>query len=262
MFKKGQITIFIIIAILLVAAVGIVLVLRNSMKTGDEDLPVGTENVENYVKNCLKIIAENGIVLMGRQGGYYKFSSEPNIAYSGNDSEPGVLFTDLGNINVPYYLYDSKNTMPPIEKVEEQLSFYVEENLNNCIKDFDIFKQKGFIIDAGSIDAATNILDDKVMVSLDYPVTMKKADIIREKTTYNIEVPIRMGLIYNITDYLTNVQASNPRAICFDCLLQARNNGFYTQMLIYDNNTIIFVFTDTDTKLNNTNFDFIFANKY
>jgi len=259
--KCSQVTIFIIIAVLLVVGVGIVFVVRNSLKSRGENLPVGTENVGDYVTNCLKLTSENGLILIGRQGGYYKFASEPNVAYSGNDSEPGILFTNLGSINVPYY-YNLQNIMPSKEKIEEQLSFYVEDNLGKCINDFSVFKQKGFTIDAGNIDVTTTILDEKVRVSLDYLVTITKGETTQTKTAHSAEIPLRLGLVYNISKDFVSLQAPISGRLCLECLSAVVPSGFHVQVLKYNDNTNIFVFTDKERKLNNNNYDFIFAYKY
>jgi len=260
--SRSQVAIFVIIAILLVIAVGIVFIVRSSMEREGETLTVGTDNVGDFVTNCLALTSENGLVLIGRQGGYYRFASEPNIAYSGNDSEPGILFTELGDINIPYYFYNSQNTMVSKEKIEEQLSLYVRDNLNKCIKDFDIFEQKGFSINAGNINATTKILDDKVEIFLDYPVTITKADFTQTKTTYSIDFPIRLKEIYNITQTFLNLQTINSGRLCVECLIAAVPASFHTQVLTSKDNTHIFILTDKERKLNNSNYDFIFAYKY
>jgi hypothetical protein len=260
--SRSQITVFVIIALLIVVAVGIIFVVRNSLKTGQVTPAVGTENVGDFVTECLESTSENGLVIVGRQGGYYKFASELNVAYSGNDSEPGILFTELGNINVPYYFYNLKNIMPPKEKIEEQLSLYVRDNLNNCIKDFDIFEQKGFSIDAGNINATTKILEDKVEIFLDYPVTTTKADFTQTKTVYSVNFPIRLKEVYNITQTFLSLQTINSGRLCVECLIAAVPASFHTQVLTSDDNTNIFILTDKERKLNNSNYDFIFAYKY
>ena len=260
--KRSQITVFVIIAIFLIAAIGIVFIVKNSVKNGVITPKVGTENVGDFVTECLESTSENGLVIIGRQGGYYKFASELNVAYSGNDSEPGILFTELGDINVPYYFYNLKNIMPPKEKIEEQLSLYVRDNLNNCIKDFDIFEQKGFSIEAGNINATTKILEDKVEIFLDYPVTITKADFTQTKTVYSADFPIRLKKIYNITQTFLSLQTINSGRLCVECLIAAVPASFHTQVLTSYDNTNIFILTDKERKLNNSNYDFIFAYKY
>jgi hypothetical protein len=260
--SRSQVAIFVIIAILLVIAVGIVFIVRSSMEREGETLTVGADNVGDFVTNCLALTSENGLIFIGRQGGYYRFASEPNIAYSGNDSEPGILFTELGDINIPYYFYNSQNTMVSKEKIEEQLSLYVKDNLNNCIKDFDIFEQKGFSINAGNINATTKILDDKVEIFLDYPVTITKADFTQTKTAYSVDFPIRLKEIYNITQTFLSLQTINSGRLCVECLIAAVPASFHIQVLISDDNTNLFILTDKERKLNNSNYDFIFAYKY
>jgi len=260
--KRSQITVFVIIAIFLIVAIGIVFIVKNSVKNGVITPQVGTENVGDFVTECLESTSENGLVIIGRQGGYYKFASELNVAYSGNDSEPGILFTELGDINVPYYFYNSQNTMISKEKIEEQLSLYVRDNLNNCIKDFDIFEQKGFSIDAGNINTTTKILEDKVEIFLDYPVTITKADFTQTKTAYSVDFPIRLKEIYNITQTFLSLQTINSGRLCVECLIAAVPASFHAQILKYNDNINIFVFTDKERKLNNNNYDFIFAYKY
>ena len=265
--KRSQITIFIIIAVLLVVAVSIVFLVRSSMKTGGETTPAGTENVGDFVTNCLKITAENGLIIIGRQGGYYQVSS-PSILYSGNDSAPEQkYFTEFSNINVPYYLYGSSiANMPSTQTIENQISLYVQENLDNCLNDFSLFKQKGFDVTKGTIAASTRILDDKVIASLDYPVTATKGDIVQTKTAYNVDVPVRLGLIYNLTNnMILNHTAcppvTNPPNLNNDCSRIIRSNDFNIAFIRLDN-TALLIFTDNKYKLNNNYYDWIFAYQY
>ena len=267
--KNGQVTIFIIIALLLVVAVGIVFVVKNNSDKTTITAPAGTENIQDFVEQCLKNTAENGLVLIGRQGGYYAVPS-PSIFYSGNDSESGEYYTELSSITVPYY-WDgsSSNNMPSIQIIESQLSLYVQGNLDNCLNNFSAFKQKGFDVQAGEIKTETNILNEKVIVSLDYPVTIKKADITQTKTAYSAEVPVRLGLIYNLTENMIfnhtacpPVSSTSSRAtLNLNCFNVVRLNNFNIALIRLDN-TALFVLTDNEYKLNNTYYDFIFAYNY
>ena len=262
--RKSQITIFVIIAVLIVVAIGIVFFVQSSLNKTHDTNPViqtGSENIAGFVTNCLKLTAEEGLVVIGRQGGYYNFNSEPNVAYSGNDGEQGNLLTELGNINVPYY-YDGVLNIPGKQDIADQLSLYIQENLNNCIKDFSIYTQKGYSVTNETLTATTSILDDEVKISLDYPVTIKKASNTQTKTTYNIEVPVRLGLAYNVSRDFVNMQSSrNTASFCMECVLVIPKS-FHTQRLKYNDNTDIIIFTDLERKLNNNNYDFVIAYKY
>jgi len=265
--KKSQITIFIIVAVLLVVAVSIIFLVRNSLKPDGEIPPAGTENVGDFVTNCLKTTAENGLVIIGRQGGYYQVSL-PSIVYSGNDSAPEQkYFTEFSNINVPYYLHSSSiANMPSAQTIENQTSLYVQGNLDNCLNDFSLFKQKGFDVTKGTIAVSTRILDDKVIISLDYPVTVTKGNVVQTKTAYNVEVPVRLGLISNLTrNMILNHTAcppvTNPPNLNNDCSKIIRSNDFNIAFIRLDN-TALLIFTDNKYKLNNTYYDWIFAYQY
>jgi len=265
--KKGQVTIFIVIAVLLVVAIGIIFVVRNSLKPGETTPPAGTENIQGFVEQCLKNTAEDGIIFIGRQGGYYAPPS--SISYTGNDSDSDKkYFTELGNINVSYY---SSTDMPTLATIEEELSNYVEGNINKCLNDFSIFKQKGFEVQNGTMSVSVRILDEKVVVFLDYPVTITKGDFTQQKTVYSVDVPIRLGLIYTLTQtiiqsgcqlvWINNLVELSLYDSCFTPLSRDEYN-FRKSMLIYPGNTVLFVITDPEYKLNNTYYDFIFAYKY
>lgn len=269
--KKGQVTIFIIIAVLLVVSVGIVFVVKNYSKTNVVTPPVGTENVGDFVTNCLKLTSENGLILIGRQGGYYTGSSS-NIAYSGNDSEELQYFTELGSINIPYY-WDgtSSSNMPTITTIQNELSNYVKSNISQCLDDFSVFKQKGFEVQTpGTMEVSAKILDDKVVVFLDYSVTITKADFTQKKTVYSVDVPTRLKFFYENTYEIIKNQGSYPLVtygngapIVLDDSFTRLNLHTYahTRMDIRSDKTVIFVFTD-DYKLNDIYNDWIFAYKY
>jgi len=269
--KASQITMFIIIALLVVVAVGIIFVVRNSLKPAEPTLPVGTDNVGDFVTNCLKTTSENGLVLIGRQGGYYNVPS-PSISHTGNDSGPEEYFTELGNITIPYYWNGSSSANMPSDSslIANQLSLYVQGNLNNCLNDFSLFEQKGFAIQKGDIKARTTILDEKVIVSLDYPITITKGESTQTNTAYNVEVPVRLGLIYDLTkEVILNRASCQPvRSVsggaslnlaCFRTGVMPNN---FNVGLMRSDNTAIFILTDNDYKLNNNYYDFIFAYKY
>ena len=277
-YKRSQITIFIIIAVLLVVAIGIVFVVRNSLKPGDVNPPTGADNIGDFVTNCLQTTSENGLVLIGRQGGYYNAPTAPlSISYTGNDSEPGKYFTNLSNINIPYYWDGSSNKMPAFTTIEGELSTYIKDNIITCLNDFSVFKQKEFEVQtSGEMNVSVRILDNKAVVILDYPVTIKKGDFTQKKTVYSVDIPTRLKPFYERTrvvmDSLANTPPCEPvysisgrPTLRVDCFIDV---GFYdyssasSAINIPSKKTVIFIFTDNTYKLNNIYNDWIFAYKY
>jgi len=263
---RSQITIFIIIAILLVVAIGIVFVVKDSLNPVEINPQIGSDNVGDFVTNCLKITAEKGIVVIGRQGGYYNVPAL-SVSYTGNDSEPEKYFTNLGNIRVPYY-WDgvSLDNLPSQEQIEEQLSVYVRDNLDRCINDFDIFKQKGFDVEKGIINASAKIYEEKVIVSLDYPITITKGESTQTKKIYSAEIPIRLGLAFNLTrnmvlNHVTCSPVNNPPNLNISCFAEVMSSNFNIAIIRLDN-SVLLILTDNEYKLDDNYYDFIFAYKY
>ena len=279
---RSQVTIFIIIAVLLVVAIGIVFVVRNALKTGEVTPPAGAENVGDFVTNCLKTTSENGLVLIGRQGGYYKFTNEPHYSYSGNDSETDKYFTELGSITIPYYGDGSSSAasgMPSDRGViETQLSLYIKDNIDKCLNNFSIFKQKGFEVQNGTMEVSARILDEKVIVILDYPVTTTKADFTQKKTVYSVDVPTRLKMFYDRTVSIIGTRNDYPLFILLNDGVQLSSAfdifnsvngvgtpqlvGYKSAIIIPSERTLIFILTDNDYKLNNAYNDWVFAYKY
>lgn len=101
--KKGQVTIFVILAILIVAGILLYFVLRKDVPEKIKYSP-GTEQIYNFVQECLEDTAEEVIYNVGQGGGYYfppEFSSDSGIVY---------------------YLVNGRNNMPSKEEIENEIS--------------------------------------------------------------------------------------------------------------------------------------------
>ena len=90
--KRGQVTLFIIIGIVLVFIVAFIfIVVPKKEKTDTEK-----ERVEiiNYIDNCLSSVSDNALFLLGKQGRIYPKS---------------YIITNEGSIE--YYYFEGKNNL-------------------------------------------------------------------------------------------------------------------------------------------------------
>ncbi|MCH7850945.1 MAG: hypothetical protein IH845_04855, partial [Nanoarchaeota archaeon] len=131
MNNKAQITIFVIIAIVLVGGILAYFTLRDNL--GGRRVPVELEPVYEYYLECLEETTRDGIRLLGEQGGYIETP----------EFEPGSSFMPFSNQldffgqGVPYWLYISGNNLlkeqvPSKSFMESELSIYVGEHSTNC----------------------------------------------------------------------------------------------------------------------------------
>lgn len=221
--KKGQITIFIIIAVLIIAVVGLFFVFKGGIQ---KEKPVNPEvaPIQNFVEECIYDTGENALYFIGLHGGYYV---------------PSKFSTFQG---IPYYIKGNKTLMPTKEKIESEIAKYVNEALPLCTGNFTEFND--FQINQGIIKTQTIILDNEVILNVEYPLTITKGEEkSRIKKFDGIKIPVRLGIIHNASNFIVNEHLKNTGEICMSCLLdlQEKENLFImTQDEINEDNTIIY----------------------
>src|SRR3989344_3686160 len=106
MLKRGQVTVFIIVGIILLALVATTYFLFSKTLPQEQALPLETDKITGLVEDCLVSTAEKGIISLGRQGGYFILPSEAT--------------TTLRD-NVPYYKTGESILLPPAETLAAEL---------------------------------------------------------------------------------------------------------------------------------------------
>ncbi len=102
--KKGQVTIFIILAMLIVGGIIIYFSFSGGFGSG---VPPEFEEVYSYYLSCLEDTASYGVGLLGEQGGYiYLPEFEPGSAYMPFSSQ-----LDFFGSGIPYWMYVSGNNL-------------------------------------------------------------------------------------------------------------------------------------------------------
>lgn len=240
MKKKGQVTIFIIIAIILIAAVSLYFIFRDTFSSEGE-LPSDIENVYLFVEECIENTAEDVIYTIGQGGGYYF---------------PPPFSTDSG---IAYYYSNGENYMPSKKQIEDEISYFISSKLFFCVRNFVDFSE--FEITQREIETKTEIKDEEVILDVRYPISITKGKSTTIIEDFEVEIPVRLGVVY---DSVSGFLAEDVEdGICLSCLLNiSETHDLYVDMFDYDNETVIFIFKDENLKLNDVAFEFIFANKY
>lgn len=217
--KKSQITIFIIMALVLVIVASAFFYLKNSdteTKISEETTKIqktSIEPIENYVNLVLDKTAKQGLLLLGRQGGFlYQSQGGPLIDYKTSDE--GAFFVNYNNYDVSYAIYplrfdiwphytkapsypwetfpypDSTSTdesfkglfgisnLPPINSSfgANSIKSQLEFYIQNNIQksiDWSIFKEQGYEITESNLSVEVKISEEEVSFHLTYPLTIK-----------------------------------------------------------------------------------------
>ena len=174
--KSAQVTIFVIIAILIIAGISLYFVLRKEVPEKTDYSPE-TEGIYNFVQECLEQTSEEVIYNVGQRGGYYF---------------PPELSTESG---IPYYLINGKNYVPTKAEIENEISKFVSEKLFFCTRNFIGFSE--YEIEQGEIKTKTQILEEVIILNTNYPLTISKGNSSSRIEDFEIIIPVCAGIVYN-----------------------------------------------------------------
>ena len=229
--KKGQITVFIILGIvILLGVIGFIYILNkkiDEIKVPVErvaiDLPNWAEPINLYVEECIQTIAIKGFKNVGEHGGYIDLNNDwlsgKTFSLSENPTESdAVLLSKKGFWPVAYWWYlespndcincEMNSLMPLLSEVEEQMNRYMNTELEKCLDNFDVFKQQGFTIETKSIKTNTSIRQEDVGISIEYPIDIIKGDIRTRIPNFYLELDLKFREIMELAFLTTLNQIS------------------------------------------------------
>ena len=227
--RKGQVTVFIILGILLLfSAIAYFYFTSNranaTIKPAIEQVPTEFQPINSYVEQCVIQIGVEGLKKLGEHGGYI-YPQKYGLT-SGSEPTEGsmVTFSPGSDLSIPYWLYlRSKNTcvgdcqfalgFPNLYRldgspsIEGELDTYMNENLPRCLKDFAIFTEQGYKIQAqATVATKTDVLDSEVAFDVKYPILIKRDNAAHQINEFYIRVPVKMKSIYEQARVLTTVE--------------------------------------------------------
>jgi len=191
--KRGQVTIFIIIALVLVFIVGAYFIFRGDV--GKDSLPVFAEPIETTFLNCLEERTLEGISILGVMGGsIYEENFEAGSRYMPFSSH--LSFMDN---NVPYWFYISGNNFPREEipsksDMEEDLERFIENNILKC--DLNSYYDQDYVLSKGIPKVKIRINERSVDVDLDLDLTIQKDSERFVIKNHVVEVKSKIGSLY------------------------------------------------------------------
>lgn len=195
--KKSQIT-FVMIIVIFIIIIAILIYAPRFFKIKIKDiLAFDKATIQKYIDECMKITAEDGLKLLGKQGGYINLGEH----------------LETPNLKTSYLLLNNKSKVPPIEEIENELSLYMDNNLNTCLRGFEDFKKQGWDVEKGELDSKTKINQNDVAFEVNYPIKItNKGDIIKVDKSL-VYINVRFMHIYNILNKIVDFNIKNPKYI-------------------------------------------------
>ena len=225
--KKGQVTVFLIVGIVLIAIAGMILFI-NKMGTV-ESLSTGEvtqrDPVQSYIEDCLEEKLEEAIVLVALQGGSYGIP-ENSVELTLQGSAPSIY--------VPYYYTNEEIRIPNKDNLKEVIRTALEDNADECL-DLEPFEEYDVKVNEEKNEFEVMLSEKRVNVIAKLPIDLIIGDseeivsldlITTSLDKFQVSVDSDILSLSNIASDLTKEQQKNEDLVCISCLDEiGRNNN-------------------------------------
>ncbi|MFW6220497.1 MAG: hypothetical protein ACOC3X_02370 [Nanoarchaeota archaeon] len=239
--KKSQVTFFIILGIMILFIFVVLFTYISSFSDINifKKSPVGI-----YVEECLFLTTSRALTLLGIQGGYIN----PNPYYN------------FSNISIDIAYNEGTNSLVTNDEFKDELKFFIDNYLNDCLNDFDHFVNLGYNFEVGEPNSKIIITNKNIIVDLNYKISYYLDDNTKK---YRIEdfrttVPIRINKILDAGNEIIEINKNNNGYINMTHLTELDFNVD----VITEDNVHIYVIEDEKSIIffNPYKFFFVFVN--
>gem|GEM_PF-2548262 len=210
MKKRGQVTIFVLLGLVVVSIIVILLMFQTNFfeqeikgEEAERILEPQLNPIKERVMDCVEASAKRGELLIAKQGGYL---------------DPPYYVT-LGDYEVSYGCYLSEGvymtTLPLMSKVEEELAEYMAlpETLNelDVCMNLDEFSSEGFEVEGDIQELRTefDVSFSEITLKILFPLTISKESYATTLDNYIVQYPSGLGKAHSVASSIVNDECQN-----------------------------------------------------
>ncbi len=218
MHKRGQVTTFVIIGIIVIILVAFVLFYRFSPR-----LAPGTEssnNIQEFTESCIQTTGRDALIRIGYQGGYNTVPDDAEPIHQNSET--------YGEYDIAHWMYGSEDYVPSYDRIEQELNAYFVDHLNDCLKDYESFTSNGWSVSATAPITIDVTFDyGQTTFAATYPISATKGSQRFDMETYDpVTIPFDTRGIID-TAQTTARMFGNSRQIPV-AYVKGQGYGFYT----------------------------------
>jgi hypothetical protein len=230
--KRGQITIFIIIGLVILFIIGtaIYLTTRETTRPFETvrpkivDVATEVQPLRDFIESCIKRLATDGLRRIGDTGGYVDPSKLIYNSLRPTDGEAVQMSPGAGpSIAYWWYLSSDNRCVPPdcmfdskrpglrrgdeAITIEGQLDEYITNNLRGCLGNYEDYQKRGCTVqERGEPKVTANIAQDDVFFVGKYALRANCGGTSYDLEDYYVTLDVNMREIYNLATELTNYE--------------------------------------------------------
>lgn len=247
--KRGAVTAFLIVGVVLLVLSGIILLMRSEyykslfevQQAGLKSVPQQARPLVDYIDYCIESTGMDGIAYISERG----WKNRPSVS---------------SNVNkLPYFLEGDKVLMPTKEQIASELSEYMDENLEKCAS---LIQSDAFKLNFGKPKTNATIGSNNILLKVNYPVEFTYSNFSVNLDEFQSELKFSMEKMYISTSNLLKEQAEVEDGICLSCMFNIGiKNSLYFQYYTVSDTEYEITIKDYKSLINNNPYTLIFAIK-
>ncbi|MBI3032075.1 hypothetical protein HYY69_01260 [Candidatus Woesearchaeota archaeon] len=245
--KKGQITTFIIVGLVVLFIVLLVLYLSSKFNVTEKLSFEKKDQVSVFVENCVSQVTDDALEKLGQQAGHLYLDKFEIYTAQYDPFNANVLSLDNGNSFLPYWLYQRRNgvdksEMPQLYKqykgddsIQDQLERYIRDGVEQCVNNFVSFNSKGILVNPkGELSIAVLFGEEDVQVKAEYPLEVTTQNNVENVNSFSTTKQVRLKQVYalarNILQYETNTVFLEDNVIALASLYGRNHDASFPAM--------------------------------
>ncbi len=245
---RAQITVFIILALIIVVTIGAVLFVKNTDEISFNFLPFNEQAnlLRESVNQCMRTVYEDSLDNLGLQGGYY--------------NEPLTQYIDTGNYDVPFYYFGELTFIPNKKLMEEELANAVAFKEMECL---ELITEKNIGYNFNYKLTNVSITENTVTFLTDLKLTMSKEEQSLQYDFKNFPVEIHSNLaeMNDFASYIAYSHDINNGSLCISCFTEiADDNGLMLEITTDIENVLFAYVIDNRTNYHPQVYSFALTN--
>lgn len=251
--SKAQISIFVIVAVLIVAVVAGFVYLKSSSSESERDRrwfeehgkEPSVNNIQDFIVDCLEVTSLEALEVIGIQGGYY---TAPEKYY------------DLEWSFIPYFYYQGEYLMPSKEEIQNQLSSFVNANIGKCTDEIN-FNNFELVYSEPGTSSFIGKSEVVFTTSLSTSIRHGESTTTFELSKHPVSINSSLYNIIEVANYITDSHKEDEDLICINCLVEmAKERNLYIDFIAFEEDSTLVMVLENSTSPDPYLFEFL--NKY
>ena len=194
--KRGQATIFIIVALAIIAVIFAILIYPKIKGGGQID---ATQNPQTFLEGRMRSSLRMNVERLGAHGGELNPTG----------------FIENNGTKIKYLCYTNEyyktcvNQQPLIkESMEQALTNTMKPEAERCVKELiSEYEKQGWKVSSGTITSDANIILDSIIININAPMTLSK-DVSKTYRSFSVEIPSGMYEILYISSSIISYEST------------------------------------------------------